>query len=369
MPLFQPPDAVLDLPSSTPPKDNFDNLFPGFNDDPDTGFNDDPFSDYSTASDADKINEAATKLSSSGEITDFDSLTNSIDLIEDDGAVFAIDSATGEALSGPLVDLPNPAIAPSVDAFDPTPPGNTIEQRVKISQYPAVGAIQEVEFLNMPTIQEQRDANYKPADIAHHPGEILKYVNTGARSWTITVKLTSRNVEEATRNLNYINVIRSWLMPFYGTGSSDLSLQQYLGAPPPILTLSAYGRQMIGPVPCILLSHSWTFPNDCDYIPTMDSSPFPVILDITLTLKESFSPAEYSSFDLSSYKRGDMAAAFSGGGIYSNRDKKVSYADANAAADEARNQADLAQTEANEGLANMQDRVRAMEAAGRGNGE
>jgi hypothetical protein len=146
-------------------------------------------------------------------------------------------------------------------------------------------------------------------------------------------------------------------MPFYGTGNSDPNLQQYLGAPPPILTLTAYGAQMIGPVPCVMTNYSWTFPNDCDYIPTSDGSPFPVILDVNITLKESFSPAEYSSFDLSSYKRGDMQGAFSGGGVFSNVQKKTAVADANNKLDEAKNAAQDANTRTNTDLANVTSKV------------
>ena len=335
MPLFQPPDSVLDLPTVDDAEEAATSAY----------------INYSTASNADKINEAATRLSNSGEIVRFDTLSKGIELSKDDMSVFATDAATGETLSASLAQLPTFSPSPINQPDD----NKTIRQRVKISQLPAVGDIQEVEFLNMPTIQEQRDANYKPADISHHPGEILKYVNTGSRSWTIQVKLTSRNVSEATTNLNYINVIRSWLMPFYGTGNSDPNLQQYLGAPPPILTLTAYGAQMIGPVPCILLSYSWTFPNDCDYIPAADGSPFPVILDVNITLKESFSPAEYSSFDLSSYKRGDMQAAFSGGGVFSKYENKSMPAQSNMMLDESRNMAEELKTKANTDVGSVAD--------------
>lgn len=338
MPLFQPPDSVLDLPT----KDDISDIVESAST---------KYTNYSTASGVTKINEAATRLSHSGELSKFGTLSKGIQLTQDDTDVYATDAATGEPLSESLQKRSDMKVDPSIGSSGNQPQDDkTIRQRVKISQLPKVGQIQEVEFLNMPTIQETRDVQYKPADIAHHPGEILKYVNTGARSWTIAVKLTSRNISEATLNLNYINVIRSWMMPFYGTGNSDPNLQQYLGAPPPILTLSAYGAQMIGPVPCVLTNYSWTFPNDCDYIPAGDPaeySPFPVILDINLTLKESFSPAEYSSFDLSSYKEGNMQAAFSGGGVFSNIERKSSPAEFARQADEARNMAQSSNTRTN----------------------
>jgi hypothetical protein len=102
-------------------------------------------------------------------------------------------------------------------------------------------------------------------------------------------------------------------MPFYGVGTgADSITKQYLGAPPPILTLKAYGNQMIGPVQCVCLNYNWTWPNEVDYIHTSSHVPFPVIIDITIALKESYSPAEYSAFSLIEYRNGNLPTAFGG---------------------------------------------------------
>jgi hypothetical protein len=85
-----------------------------------------------------------------------------------------------------------------------------------------------------------------------------------------------------------------------------------LGAPPPVLKLSGYGAKNISPIPVVLESYSTSWPNDIDYLPTNTGDPFPVIMEIELTLKESYSPAEYSKFNLFAYKTGDLSEAFSG---------------------------------------------------------
>lgn len=104
-------------------------------------------------------------------------------------------------------------------------------------------------------------------------------------------------------------MIRAWGMPFYGEGTaSDQELNQYLGAPPPILTLSAYGPNMIGPIKCVLTSYSWDFDSALDYIPTLTGNPFPVILDISLSLMESWAPSEFSGFNLRAFKAGDLSS-------------------------------------------------------------
>ena len=166
-------------------------------------------------------------------------------------------------------------------------------------------------FTVMPHISESRTAQYDSFTPLHHPGQILKYKGTDSRSWSVQAQLISRTPLEASINLSYINIIRAWTMPYYGTGT-DSSSPELLGAPPPILTLTAYGDKMIGPVKCVLKSYNWDFPNDVDYIQTFDANPqpFPVILSVTLSLEESWSPAEYSGFDINEYRAGNMQGAF-----------------------------------------------------------
>lgn len=168
-----------------------------------------------------------------------------------------------------------------------------------------------VRFDVSPRVSESRQANYHEINITHHPGTILKYEKTSSRSWTISARFVSRTQEEATINQEDLNIIRSWVMPFYG-GGTEKNDPSMLGAPPPVLKLSGYGAKNISPIPVVLESYSTSWPNDIDYLPTNTGDPFPVIMEIELTLKESYSPAEYSKFNLFAYKTGDLSEAFSG---------------------------------------------------------
>ena len=162
----------------------------------------------------------------------------------------------------------------------------------------------------MPTISESRAVNYEPFSPLHHPGEIMKYRGTGGRKWSINGRFIARNREEATLNQIYMNVIRAWTMPFYGQGTdSDEELGKYLGAPPPVLTLHAYGAKNIRDVKCVLTNYDYSWPNDVDYIPTLSGDPFPVIIQISISLEETWSPAEYSSFNLRKFYEGDLSGA------------------------------------------------------------
>lgn len=171
-----------------------------------------------------------------------------------------------------------------------------------------------VVFNVTPQIDEARTASYEEVGVTHHPGQILRYKTTSARQWTVNVKLISRTPAEASENLTKLNLIRSWLMPYFGNGTKN-SFKDNLGAPPDILEFSAYGSQMIEPHPVVLESFNTSFPPDIDYIHTEANSkgekvPFPVILTLALTLKEAWAPTEFAQFDLAEYRKGNLTMAF-----------------------------------------------------------
>lgn len=184
--------------------------------------------------------------------------------------------------------------------------------RLRSAQFPD----NEVIFNVTPQIDEARDAQYEEVGIAHHPGQILRFRTTAPRQWTVTVKLITRTPEEATANLRSLNLIRSWVMPYYGEGTNN-TFADKLGAPPDILYFSAYGPKMIPEHPTVLISYNTSFPPDIDYLPTDgslgDIVPFPVILSLSLTLKEAWAPKEFSNFDIKAYRDGNLAEAFGGG--------------------------------------------------------
>lgn len=268
--------------------------------------------DFASVSDPVKQAEALLKMKQSGVTPEFDSLTRRLDIIKSNNSMVVADSMTKKQLAE-VAEAPSPsAYASDVSAGSDD---QTQYFKVKIWQDPPLdetgGMGDQVTFDVMPTISESRQATYDTFTPLHHPGEILKFKSTSARSWTVTAKLTARNSEEASKNLIIVNTIRSWVMPFYGKGTMNAGeTSKYLGAPPPILTLQAYGEQMIGPVKCIMEMYDWRWPNDVDYIKTNTGVPFPVVLDLTLTLKESWSPAEYSGFDLIKYRNGRLPDAF-----------------------------------------------------------
>jgi hypothetical protein len=271
--------------------------------------------DFSTASFSKLKAEAVQCLKDTGQLVSFKTITPDVKVVQV-GDNLGITTSTTSALVSqanfvPVLSNPQGGVPATYENWK----DRTEEFKVTITQSIPVGGVQpRVVFTVMPTIDESHTAQYDSFSPLHHPGQILKYRSTDSRTWSISAKLISRTPEEASENLDAINLIRSWVMPYYGIGTESTN-PDLLGAPPPILTLSAYGDQMIGPVKCVLKSYSLGFPNDVDYIQTLSTPdipavPFPVIQSVSIQLEESWSPAEYSGFSITAYRSGDMQNAF-----------------------------------------------------------
>jgi hypothetical protein len=252
---------------------------------------------FGTADDLQKQEEVLDRLDASGEADKFSSITSDPNSEAESSA--QLEEIKEQNYDFGENDIPQQAREDGTTGF-----------KVSISQEPSFGNDSIVLHV-MPSISENRSATYDAFSPIQHPGEILKYRGTSSRGWSIAAKLISRNISEASENLKTINIIRSWLMPFYGTGTAlAQQTKNLIGAPPPILTLRAYGSGMIGPVKCILENYSWDFPNDVDYIKTDTDVPFPTVMNLTLAFKESWAPSEYSSFNIIDYRNGNLPAAF-----------------------------------------------------------
>ena len=97
----------------------------------------------------------------------------------------------------------------------------------------------------------------------------------------------------------------------YNNGAS------FLGAPPEVLYLTAYSdatasggkldkTSNISKVPVVITSMNYSYPNDVDYIQTLEGEPWPIIMTISLSLAESHSPQEFDTFDLFAYRDGKL---------------------------------------------------------------
>ena len=274
--------------------------------------------DFTKASKQKLESELAGTLSRQKLADGFTKLSSELDLkkINNKMAVLQRGSNT------PLAEIQD--IAPN----DVTAAGNSIGPttnfKVRLVAYPQLGpeAGDEVIFDIMPSISESHSAQYDTVDVVHHPGAILKYKSTSAREWSVTADFVSRTVQEATDNLRRLNLIRSWVMPFYGVGTGNTYAEK-LGGPPQILKFFGFGPKMIGEASVVLTSFNWAFEPEIDYIFAGDTpetrTPFPVHIRVQLQLSETWAPNQFTKFNLKDYREGNMPAAFGASSMMQTR--------------------------------------------------
>lgn len=172
----------------------------------------------------------------------------------------------------------------------------------------------------MPVLSVSSAASYESMAPVHTPGSFQVYEKSPSMTFSLSdVKLVSRTPQEAYRNLKNLNILRAWRSPFFG--KADAGYEQFFGAPPEVLLLSAYtngtgqatpSQGNINNVPVVLTQLDYQYPNDCVYVPTADNgdelskTPFPAILPMTLSLSETFSAHDMETFSLKDFREGRM---------------------------------------------------------------
>lgn len=93
------------------------------------------------------------------------------------------------------------------------------------------------------------------------------------------------------------------------------TLKSSFGSPPEVLYLYGYSEdgnaksntvQNLRRIPVVITSISFTYPNDVDYIPTVDGIPFPIVMNIAISLRETKSPYEIEQFSLADFRMGKL---------------------------------------------------------------
>ena len=209
------------------------------------------------------------------------------------------------------------------------------------------GDINSVIFETTPSFTESGSVEYSSVQPVHMPGSVQTYKYTHARTFSITARLISRNSNDALRNMKYLQTLRSWRYPFFGQSGTNIKQSptnksnnainrirnsissgangtELLGAPPEVLFLYAYSTAAndardltngnnvnINRVPVVLTSLNITYPDDVEYIPVdtkinNKTEPFPIRMEVSITLTESHSPVEFERFDLMAYKTGNL---------------------------------------------------------------
>lgn len=176
----------------------------------------------------------------------------------------------------------------------------------------------QVRFEVMPEIVEDRTVEYEAIAPSQFPGAFQKYKGTSSVQWSVNATFVCRTTTEATKNLQYLNLLRGWTMPFFGDSTAESAFgARKLGAPPPVLRFKGFGKGIIGDVPTVITSLNWNWPKDVDYIPAYSPDgdglievPFPSVMQVAIRLVEAFSTKEFNGFNLEEYYNGNMAGAY-----------------------------------------------------------
>lgn len=215
----------------------------------------------------------------------------------------------------------------------------------------APGDIKRVIFEVTPTLSETQGVEYASVQPIHMPGGIQVYKFTNPRQFEVSAHFISRSVADALLNMRYVQTLRSWTRPFFGQSETNITpkpgLQQapsnkdssaagieqiqgasnkdgvnLLGAPPEVLYLYGYSTVQndarqgmsginLNRIPVVITNLSINFAEDVDYLPVnifpdAHTEPFPVKLDVSITLVETHSPTEYERFSLDAFKSGTL---------------------------------------------------------------
>jgi hypothetical protein len=142
----------------------------------------------------------------------------------------------------------------------------------------------KVTFEASAPLAESRQANYDGYNIIHLPTSLVAYRNTDGRRFSIAGKLVSRTPDEAAQNILHLDLIRSWILPDFGS----------TGATPPILRIFGYNNFNLDNRQVVLRSYSWNFPEDVDYI-WEGGEAMPVIGILQVDLEEVYSAEQVTA--------------------------------------------------------------------------
>lgn len=226
----------------------------------------------------------------------------------------------------------------------------------KVQLHSAVHRDDKVIFEVSPELNESVSVKMESISPMHMPGSIYVYGSTSSRRFSLSAKFISRTTEEATRHMQYLWLLRSWTMPYFGesgyylnrkqqraritmprTGSTlgnkthqvlspELQKEMYgnliSGSPPDVLKLYAYSDSSksthshsmtnLHAVPVIIESLNIPYTSEVDYIPTdptdngIPSVPFPTSMLVEISLQETHAPKEFSKFKLEDFKKGKL---------------------------------------------------------------
>ena len=160
-------------------------------------------------------------------------------------------------------------------------------------------------FPYTPVIRTGTEAMYTEMELTHTNYQPHAFNRSQIQNISIQAKFTSQTDLWAKHSLAVIHFLRTITKMRYGAGDP------LRGAPPPVLSFTAYGRYMFENVPVVVKSFNITLPDDVDYAELNVAGQYHAVptlftVDIELMVQRAVGPIK-DEFTLGKFAGGQLA--------------------------------------------------------------
>lgn len=164
-----------------------------------------------------------------------------------------------------------------------------------------------VTFHSTPDVSEQGTVTYIDISDIRAAGSHSVFLGSPARVFNISHKFISRTRIEAENTWRAMNTLRGWRMPKRGQAAAVGDVETTGGDTnaPSVLNMFGYGNTFRG-IPVVITSLSFDWNSESDYIKCNNGSDIPIILPVTLSLKEMRTYKDMNEFNYEQFRRGEL---------------------------------------------------------------
>ena len=161
-------------------------------------------------------------------------------------------------------------------------------------------------FPYTPVFSLSANAQYNPYQTTHSNYSVISYAMSNVSPFTLTGQFTCGTMEETRYSMAAVHFFRTVTKSRFG------QVDDYRGAPPPLLKFSAYGDLIIKNAPVVVSNFTMTFSDDVDYVDVLyDNVDFhsriPVIFTVSVELQPQYLPTkQFREFDIMDFAKGNL---------------------------------------------------------------
>lgn len=151
-----------------------------------------------------------------------------------------------------------------------------------------------------PSIEINRSVNYDSVAVVHSMQDFKSFRNNSAATIIISGQFSAQTFEEGLYMLAAFHFLETASLMSFGTGGAVPA-----GMPPPVLSLSAYGPNMLDDIPVVLDSFIKSLPPEVDYI-NVNGNDVPTLVNISAMTSVMLAPEQLRYFSLDAFAAGSM---------------------------------------------------------------